>query len=110
MKKLSLLAFFMSLFFFVNAQNKPSFSYYSVETLEAIGTSKEQQAQIAEIRKNTDERIRTVKKDTALTEEEKKNKYKEIYGEGGVLYKKVLTEEQNEKLKILFKKFQEKNS
>lgn len=109
MRKLSLLTVFVFLFFFANAQNKPSFSYYSLETLEAIGTSKEQQAQIKEIRKNTDDLVRAVKKDAALTEEEKKNRYKEIYGEGGKLYKKVLTEEQNEKLKVLFREFQENN-
>ncbi|MFD1628315.1 hypothetical protein [Pseudopedobacter beijingensis] len=109
MKKLSLLTLLVGLFFFANAQNKPSFSYYSLETLEAIGTSKEQQTQIFEIRKNSEERVRAVKKDASLNEEEKKAKYKEIYGEGGALYKKVLTSEQNEKLKILFKEFQENN-
>lgn len=92
-----------------NAQTK-SFSYYSQETLDAIEASVEQQEKIRTIRKNTNDQIRATKRDSNLTEEEKKEKFKEIYREGGKLYNEVLTSEQIEKLKRLHKEFREKQA
>ncbi len=108
--RIKIITVFFSVFFtlsLVNAQTQ-SFSYYSKETLDAIGASVEQQAKIGEIKKNTETRIRAVKRNETLTEEQKKEQYKIIYGEGGKLYNEVLTKEQREKVNEVRKEFEKK--
>lgn len=108
MKKVSLLVLFICSVLFANAQSK-AFNYYSQETLDAIGTTAEQQTQIKELKKNTDSAIRAVKNNPAIADADKAVKYREIYAEGSAAYKKILTEEQNAKLKLVFAKFKEEN-
>jgi len=108
MKKVSLLVLFICSVLFASAQTR-SFNYYSQETLDAIGTTPEQQSKIRELKKNTDSAVRAVKNDASISDADKKAKYREIYAEGSAAYRKILTEEQNAKLKALFIKFKEEN-
>jgi hypothetical protein len=109
MKKVSLMLFFICSVLFANAQTK-SFNYYAQETLDAIGATAEQQTQIKELKKKTDSEIRAVKNDASVADADKKAKYKVIYAEGSATYRKILSEEQNAKLKALFIKFKEENN
>lgn len=92
-----------------NAQTKPVFSYYSIETLDAIGATQEQKDKIAEIRKEIETKIREVKKDASLNDEQKKAAYTEHYKVGGAKYFEVITKEQKPKLLAYKAKFNSEN-
>lgn len=92
-----------------NAQTKPVFSYYSLETLDAIGATQEQKDKIAAIKKETDTKIKEVKKDTSLNEDQKKAAYAEHYKVGGARYFEIITKEQKQKLQAYIVKFKSEN-
>ncbi len=94
---------------FAQAQKKAVFSYYSQETLNAIGTTQEQKDKIAEIRTTIGAKIRETTANTNLTEEEKKAEYKVSYAIGSKLYNEALTAEQMLKLKEYIIKFKKDN-
>lgn len=111
MKTIALLCTLLVSFAFsvdlANAQSK-SFSYYSQETLHAIGASAEQQVKIKQIHHQTNSLVRAIQKDTNLSEDEKKAKIKETYAAGAKLYNESLTQEQLNKVKELQRAFREK--
>lgn len=78
----------------VHAQNKLRLNYYADETLEALAATLEQQTQIKRIKSNTDSKIGEVKANLGLSEDEKKEKYAEIYREGAQRYNQIITDEQ----------------
>lgn len=92
-----------------NAQTKIKFSYYSLETLDAIGATQEQKDKIAVIRVENETKIRAVKNDAALNEEQKKAAYADIYKAGGARYFEVLSKEQKQSLNAYIAKLKSEN-
>lgn len=92
-----------------NAQTKIKFSYYSLETLDAIGATQEQKDKIAVIRVGNETKIKAVKNDAALNEEQKKAAYADIYKAGGTRYFEVLSKEQKQNLNAYIAKLKSEN-
>lgn len=92
-----------------NAQTKIKFSYYSLETLDAIGATQEQKDKISVIRVENETKIRAVKNDAALNEEQKKAAYADIYKAGGARYFEVLSKEQKQSLNAYIAKLKSEN-
>lgn len=102
---------FLALFigFTSNAQNKVSLNYYSQETLDALGTTKEQQKSLLDVKTNTDAKLREARNNSALSEEQKKAAYAEAYKLGGQQYANILNPEQKTKLSALHQKIAKQN-
>lgn len=95
---------------FNNTNAQTSFDYYSKETLDAVGATSEQQQKLKALKLDYDKKIRSTRKDTDLSDEEKKAKVKTYYKDRSTQYFEILTPEQGEHIKRLRKEFQEKKS
>lgn len=91
------------------AQQKKSFSYYSDETLDLLKASNEQRSTIKAIKQETDQRIRKTRRDDSLSENEKKEQFKIIYGEGARRYNALLTVEQQAIISSALREIQDYN-
>jgi lysophospholipase L1-like esterase len=91
------------------AQKAVSLNYYSEETLKAIGASAEQKQKIKLIKSNTDTRVREIKADASLSEESKKDKYKEVYANASASYNDITSAEQKAIIRKLLKEISDKN-
>lgn len=97
MKKSFLLAgLLFMLSFSVNAQSKAVF-LHKQETMDAIGLNQEQQAKITTLTKQSFADITKIKKDTELSESEKKSKISSVYKKRQQDYEATLTPEQLKK-------------
>lgn len=92
------------------AQNKVTLNYYSQETLDALGTTKAQQKDLAAVKESTDAKIKEARNNAALSEEQKKAVYAEAYKIGGQQYSNLLNAEQKGKLSALHQKIAKQNS
>jgi Spy/CpxP family protein refolding chaperone len=79
------------------AQNKSVF-LHKQETMDALSLNPEQQAQITKLTNESFSDITKLKKDTALTDSERKTKISGVYRARDESYKKTLTESQWKKL------------
>ncbi|MFD1628316.1 GDSL-type esterase/lipase family protein [Pseudopedobacter beijingensis] len=88
-------------------QTSEAFSYYSEKTLSAIEASAEQRAQILAIREFTNEQVKLIKANEKLTEQQKKDSYKEVYSKSSKDYYSVISDKQKAIIKQLLKDIQD---
>ncbi len=89
---------------------KPASFSWSQKTMDYLGLPQEQQQKITALKKEYEPKIKAVQSDTALTEEEKKQKVKELYAVRNAQIDKLLTKEEKQKVKEMKQKMKEQNS
>jgi len=99
MKKSIFLAglLFMLSMTMVSAQQKKAVFLHKQETMDAIGLDQEQQTKITALTKKSFADIGKIRKDTGLSETEKKSKVSKVYRQRQKDYEATLTAEQLKK-------------